>query len=76
MAVTEADLRDPLVAADYDLIYADWDGWADRVEGLIEANLLVSRGAPLLDATCGTGIACQPATQAGFLVTGATRLRR
>jgi SAM-dependent methyltransferase len=71
VTVTEADLRDPQVAADYDLIYADWDGWADRVERLIEANLPVSPGAPLLDAACGTGIVCQAATQAGFLVTGA-----
>lgn len=68
--MAEANLRDASVAADYDLIYADWDGWVDRVEQLMAGHLPVLPRAALLDATCGSGMACQAASRLGFTVTG------
>jgi SAM-dependent methyltransferase len=58
------------MAADQDLIFADWDANTDRVMSLMSSHLPVARGT-LLDATCGTGMACDAAVRMGWRVIGA-----
>jgi hypothetical protein len=41
----------PRMAADYDLVFADWDANTDRLISIMSAHLPVARGT-LLDATC------------------------
>jgi SAM-dependent methyltransferase len=57
-------------AADHDLVFADWDANIERVVSIMSAHLPVARGT-LLDATCGTGMACDAASRMGWQVVGA-----
>jgi SAM-dependent methyltransferase len=61
---------DAQLAADYDLIFPDWDGMTERVVEIMNGHLPVASGA-LLDAACGTGMACDAAQRLGWVVTGA-----
>jgi SAM-dependent methyltransferase len=64
----DADQRQ--VAADYDLIYADWDKAVATVQGFMTGHLPIDTGT-LLDAHCGTGLASDAATRLGWVVTAA-----
>jgi SAM-dependent methyltransferase len=66
----QANLADPAVAADYDLIYADWDTQAERLVGIMSGHLPVIPGGRLLDASCGSGLSVDAARRAGWIVTG------
>jgi 2-polyprenyl-3-methyl-5-hydroxy-6-metoxy-1,4-benzoquinol methylase len=56
-------------AADHNLVFADWDAHTERVISIMSAHLPVARGT-LLDATCGTGMACDAAVRMGWSVVG------
>jgi SAM-dependent methyltransferase len=60
----------PRMAADYDLVFADWDANTERLISIMSAHLPVARGT-LLDATCRTGMACDAAVRMGWSVIGA-----
>ena len=60
----------PRMAADYDLVFADWDANTERLISIMSAHLPVARGT-LLDATCRTGMACDAAVRMGWNVIGA-----
>jgi SAM-dependent methyltransferase len=60
----------PTAAADYDLVFADWDAVTERIVAIMNAHLPVAHGT-LLDATCRTGMACDAATRLGWDVIGA-----
>jgi SAM-dependent methyltransferase len=64
---TDAGAR---MAADQDLVFADWDAVTARVGSMMSAHLPMARGT-LLDATCGTGMACDAAVRLGWHVIGA-----
>jgi SAM-dependent methyltransferase len=59
-----------IAAADYDLVFADWDAVTERIVAIMNAHLPVARGT-LLDATCRTGMGCDAATRLGWEVIGA-----
>ena len=69
--MSEADLNDAAVAADYDLIYASWDAQVERLVGVMNGHLPVVPGGHLLDASCGSGLAIDAARRLGWSVTGA-----
>jgi hypothetical protein len=54
--MSEANLNDAVVAADDDLIYADWDGQAEKLVQIMNGHLPVVPGGTLLDASCGSGL--------------------
>ena len=60
----------PRMAADRDLVFADWDAVTERVMSMMNAHLPIPNGT-LLDATCGTGMACDAAVRLGWNVIGA-----
>jgi SAM-dependent methyltransferase len=60
----------PRMAADYDLVFADWDANTERLISIMSAHLPVARGT-LLDATCRTGMACDAAVRMGWSGIGA-----
>ena len=57
-------------AADYDLVYADWDRAVATVQSFMTGHLPVEPGS-LLDAHCGTGLASDAAARLGWTVTAA-----
>jgi SAM-dependent methyltransferase len=65
-----ANLGDPAVAADYDLIYANWDAQVERLVAIMNGHLPVIPHGRLLDASCGSGLAVDAAQRAGWIVTG------
>jgi SAM-dependent methyltransferase len=65
----EANLHDVAVAADYDLIYADWDGQAEKLVQIMNGHLPVVPHGTLLDASCGSGLAIDAAQRVGWTVT-------
>jgi ubiquinone/menaquinone biosynthesis C-methylase UbiE len=69
--MSDANLNDPQIAADYDLIYADWDAQVDRLVQIMNGHLPVVPGGTLLDCTCGTGLSLDAAHRIGWAVTGA-----
>jgi ubiquinone/menaquinone biosynthesis C-methylase UbiE len=69
--VSEANLRDSAVAADYDLIYADWDAHVDRLIQVMNGHLPVVPEGTLLDCSCGSGLSLDAAQRLGWTVTGA-----
>lgn len=69
--MSEANLNDAAVAADYDLIYADWDAHVDRLVQIMNGHLPVVPGGTLLDSSCGSGLSLDAAHQLGWTVTGA-----
>jgi SAM-dependent methyltransferase len=66
-----ANLNDPAVAADYDLVYTNWDAQAERLVTVMNGHLPVMPGGHLLDASCGSGLAIDAARRLGWTVTGA-----
>lgn len=68
--MTDADLTDPAVAADYELAYADRDGQVERLKTVLAGHLPVVDGGWLLDVGCGSGLACEAAALLGYTVTG------
>jgi SAM-dependent methyltransferase len=68
--MAQTNLADPAVAADYDLIYADWDTQVERLVGIMSGHLPVIPGGRLLDASCGSGLSVDAARRAGWIVTG------
>jgi 2-polyprenyl-3-methyl-5-hydroxy-6-metoxy-1,4-benzoquinol methylase len=58
------------MAADHDLVFADWDANTERLISIMSAHLPVALGT-LLDATCRTGMACDAAARMGWTVIGA-----
>src|SRR5947208_1747970 len=68
--VADADLNDPRVAGDFDLMYADWDSQVELVEQLLLGHLPVVPGGALLDCSCGNGLAVDAALRQGWTVTG------
>jgi ubiquinone/menaquinone biosynthesis C-methylase UbiE len=58
------------MAADHDLVFADRDAVTARVGAMMSAHLPRARGT-LLDAACGTGMACDAAVRLGWEVIGA-----
>jgi len=69
--MSDANLNDPRVAADYDLIYADWDTHAERLVQLMNGHLPVVPAGTLLDCSCGSGLSLDAAQRLGWVVTGA-----
>jgi ubiquinone/menaquinone biosynthesis C-methylase UbiE len=69
--MSDANLNDPQIAADYDLIYADWDTHVDRVVQIMNGHLPVVPDGTLLDCTCGSGLSLDSAHRIGWAVTGA-----
>jgi ubiquinone/menaquinone biosynthesis C-methylase UbiE len=69
--MSDANLNDPEVAADYDLIYASWDAHADRLVQIMNGHLPVVPGGTLLDCTCSSGLSLDAAHRLGWIVTGA-----
>ena len=69
--MSDANLGSPEVAADYDLIYADWDAHVDRLVQLMNGHLPVVPGGALLDASCSSGLSLDAAHRIGWRVTGA-----
>lgn len=67
--MTEAD-PDRRLAADYDLVYADWDRAVATVQAFMTGHLPVQTGT-LLDAHCATGLAADAAARLGWRVTAA-----
>jgi SAM-dependent methyltransferase len=65
-----ANLNDAAVAADYDLIYANWDDQVERVVQLMNGHLPVVPQGRLLDASCGSGLSIDAARRSGWVVTG------
>jgi SAM-dependent methyltransferase len=68
--MTPANLGDPAVAADYDLIYANWDDQVERLTAIMNGHLPVIPSGSLLDASCGSGLAVDAARRTGWAVTG------
>jgi cyclopropane fatty-acyl-phospholipid synthase-like methyltransferase len=68
--MTDADLTDPAVAADYELAFADRDGQVERLKTMLAGHLPVMPGGWLLDVSCGSGLSCEAAALLGFTVTG------
>ena len=66
----EADLRDPAVAADYELAYTDRDGQVERLKTVLAGHLPVVEDGWLLDVACGSGLSCEAASMLGYTVTG------
>jgi SAM-dependent methyltransferase len=64
-----ANLNDVAVAADYDLIYANWDAQVERLMGIMNGHLPVVPGGRMLDASCGSGLAIDAAQRLGWTVT-------
>jgi SAM-dependent methyltransferase len=69
--LSEANLNDSAVAADYDLIYADWDAHVDRLVQIMNGHLPVVPNGTLLDASCGSGLSLDAAHRLGWNVAGA-----
>jgi SAM-dependent methyltransferase len=69
--VSEANLNDSAVAADFDLIYADWDAHVDRLVQVMNGHLPVVPDGTLLDCSCGSGLSLDAAHRLGWIVTGA-----
>jgi ubiquinone/menaquinone biosynthesis C-methylase UbiE len=69
--MSDANLNDAQVAADYDLIYADWDTQVDRLVQIMNGHLPVVPDGRLLDCTCGSGLSLDAAHRIGWAVTGA-----
>jgi ubiquinone/menaquinone biosynthesis C-methylase UbiE len=69
--MSDANLNDPQIAADYDLIYADWDTHVDRLVQIMNGHLPVVPDGKLLDCTCGSGLSLDAAHRIGWAVTGA-----
>ena len=69
--MSDANLNDPQIAADYDLIYADWDTQVDRLVQIMNGHLPVVPDGTLLDCTCGSGLSLDAAHRIGWAVTGA-----
>lgn len=69
--MSDANLNDPQVAADYDLIYANWDTHVDRLVQIMNGHLPVVPGGTLLDCTCSSGLSLNAAHRIGWIVTGA-----
>ena len=69
--MSDANLDDPQIAADYDLIYADWDTQVDRLVQIMNGHLPVVPDGTLLDCTCGSGLSLDAAHRIGWAVTGA-----
>ena len=69
--MSEANLNDPAVAADYDLVYANWETQVERLVTVMNGHLPVNPGGHLLDAGCGSGLAVDAAHRLGWTVTGA-----
>jgi ubiquinone/menaquinone biosynthesis C-methylase UbiE len=69
--MSDANLNDPRVASDYDLIYASWDTHADRLVQIMNGHLPVVPAGSLLDCTCGSGLSIDAAHRLGWIVTGA-----
>jgi SAM-dependent methyltransferase len=69
--MSDANLNDPQIAADYDLIYADWDTQVDRLVQIMNGHLPVVPDGRLLDCTCGSGLSLDAAHRIGWAVTGA-----
>ncbi len=67
--MSDADLSDPAVAADYDLVFTDWDDQVERMRTLMAGHLPVVSGGLLLDACCGSGISAEAAASLGWRVT-------
>ena len=65
-----ANLNDAAVAADYDLIYANWDAQVERLVQIMNGHLPVVPQGRLLDATCGSGLSIDAARRTGWIVTG------
>jgi SAM-dependent methyltransferase len=65
-----ANLNDAAVAADFDLIYGNWDTQVERVVQIMSGHLPVVPRGRLLDATCASGLSVDAARQAGWVVTG------
>lgn len=62
--------EDQRMPADHDLVFADWNAVTERVMSMMSAHLPTAHGT-LLDATCGTGMACDAAVRMGWNVIGA-----
>lgn len=58
------------LAADYDLVYADWDRAVATVQTFMTGHLPVEPGT-LLDAHCATRLAADAAARLGWTVTAA-----
>jgi ubiquinone/menaquinone biosynthesis C-methylase UbiE len=69
--MSDANLNDAQVAADYDLIYADRDTQVDRLVQIMNGHLPVVPDGRLLDCTCGSGLSLDAAHRIGWAVTGA-----
>ncbi len=69
--MSDANLNNPGVAADYDLIYANWDTHVDRLVQVMNDHLPVVPGGTLLDGTCNSGLSLDAAHRLGWIVTGA-----
>jgi len=65
-----ANLNDAAVAADFDLIYGNWDAQVERVVQIMNGHLPVVPRGRLLDATCASGLSVDAAQRAGWIVTG------
>ena len=65
-----ANLNDAAVAADYDLIYANWDAQVERLVQIMSGHLPVVPQGRVLDATCGSGLSIDAARRGGWIVTG------
>jgi ubiquinone/menaquinone biosynthesis C-methylase UbiE len=68
--VSDANLSDPAVAADYDLIYGSWDAQVERVVQIMNGHLPVVARGRLLDASCASGLAVDAAMRIGWTVSG------
>lgn len=68
--MTDADLTDPAVAADYELAFADRDGQVERLKTMLAGHLPVIPQGWLLDVACGSGLTCEAASLLGYTVTG------
>lgn len=68
--MTDANLSDPAVAADYDLIYGDWDAQVEKLVQIMNGHLPVVPRGRLLDASCGSGMSVDAALRVGWIVTG------
>ncbi len=65
-----ANLNDAAVAADFDLIYGNWDAQVERVVQIMNGHLPVVPRGRLLDATCASGLSVDAARRTGWIVTG------
>ncbi|HEY0388549.1 MAG TPA: class I SAM-dependent methyltransferase [Gaiellales bacterium] len=69
MTPSPAHLNDAAVAADYDLIYANWDAQVERLVQIMNGHLPVVPNGRLLDASCGSGLSIDAARRTGWTVT-------